>query len=85
MRYETKASYAVYDAEEEREHGPRNDVEVYWNEDTDLDEITLMTNEREDFERETGTELIADVVPMHVFEKMVEWCKENNLLHEEKK
>jgi len=84
MRYETEASWNKYDAEAEREHGPYNDCEVYWSADSDLDEMCITTNEREDFESEMGIKIDSDVLPLDTFEKLVNWVKENNLLHEEK-
>lgn len=69
--HETADYTDQYDPEAEREHGPDNDLEVYYREGNEADEIRCTTAEREDFEEETGIRLDADVIPSDHFDAMV--------------
>lgn len=58
-------------------HGPPNDLETYQNEGGTT-EITLLTDEREEFEDDENMKLDADIIPDKVLEKLADWCRETD-------
>ncbi len=74
---------AVYETAEGRklarksnEHGDPTGLERYWSPGGEL-KICCSSDEREEFERDTETELNADVLTADEFEKFFRWLKEN--------
>ncbi len=64
--------------DQEGDHGPPNEMEVYYDE-SDRNEITLSTEEREQFEVDSSETLEADVIPDLLMERILTWCEEENL------
>lgn len=74
MNYTTKAACEL--SLESDDQGPPSDLEHYYRETGDI-ELAVSTDEREEYERDTGAEIESDVLPDADFDKFVEWLKEN--------
>lgn len=72
----TTGGRELHDPDKEREHGPSNDLEHFYNE-ASTEKVYLSTDEREEFESERGIPLDADVLPDGVFDQLTTWLIAN--------
>jgi len=84
MIYETYEYFAQHDAEKDREHGPNNNLETYYDRTAPRGDVLHCTvDERERFERETHNEITSDVLSKHQFAAFVLWAQAEGLIDRE--
>jgi hypothetical protein len=79
--WETTRAGQMSDPDKERGYGKAPGLERYFNE-SETEELLIHEDEREEFERESGIEITADVLADDTFGILRAWCRENNILAE---
>lgn len=68
---------ATVSPEDERMHGPADGTERYMHTETAGMEINCSTNEREEYESDTGARIVSDVLLPDEFAQFLQWLTEN--------